>query len=128
MQSHMKNPRLRLILAAGVCVFLLGTTLTTGPEESSGCSDHESGTVVCMNPDVLLFPSTIVYYKFSGPVSTSVTVTGFSQKIQLRAGTYACTMIVVSPLKNLPWMDTGSIVVKKNKTITVTYRKPKQIP
>lgn len=103
----MKGSFFRLFLGLFICLLFLGMMTTTGPEESEGCSGHESGELTVINK-----LNSFCYVNLMGPFQGSLSLNKDDQRtIKIRAGVY--NWIAINRLGEL---GTGMVTVNKNKT------------
>lgn len=116
------GPVIRLGFGLLLCLFLLGTTLSTGPEESHGCTGHTSGSLTIVNKSI--YDATV---RLAGPIVTVVFVEEKEIKtIEVRSGLYhwvaSFTYGPGFPVGTFK-VDSGVVQVDKNGSsqITVEY-------
>lgn len=123
MGKRPKGSLFRFLLAAGLCGFFLGMTLTTGSEETDGCGGHKSGTLTIVNSTEY-----IAVISLAGPIvfPTETIQPGNTISMKIRAGTYHWVVNFIAGIS--PIMDevaTGVVTVKNDKTSTITITRGK---
>lgn len=117
----MRGSFVRLLFASCLCILFLGMMMTKSPEESDGCSGHESGMLTITSSDRW-------FVTLLGPFKTNLWV-GYnslhpkeeSKTIKIRAGTYHWIAIPEGNTRSLGRrMRIGMVTVEKDKTTVLT--------